>query len=126
MFEGRRQPLLSRAAFFRRLMWGGVAGLAILLASLGLGMIGYHVFEKLSWLDAFANPAMILSGMGPLVPLQTGAGKVFAGCYALFSGVAFLTTIGLFFAPILHRFLHKFHLQTEAAEQRESRRDSRK
>jgi hypothetical protein len=87
-------------------------------------MAGYHVFEKLSWLDAFVNAAMILSGMGPLGPLQTAAGKLFAGCYALFSGLAFITTIGVVFAPVFHRFLHKFHLETEP-EKKPSERPSR-
>ena len=81
-----------------------------MLASLGLGMAGYHYLEKLAWLDAFVNAALILSGMGPLAPLQTPAGKLFAGCYALFSGLAFITTMGVVFAPVFHRFIHKFHL----------------
>jgi hypothetical protein len=112
MYEHHTTPLLPRRAFFARLARSFVLGSLILGGSLGLGMIGYHVFEKLPWLDAFANAAMILSGMGPLVPLQTSAGKLFAGCYALFSGLAFITSIGVVFAPVIHRFLHKFHLQS--------------
>ena len=77
-------------------------------------MAGYHFLEKLDWLDAFVNAAMILSGMGPLAPIQTSAGKVFAGCYALFSGLAFITTLGVVFAPVYHRFLHRFHLEEQA------------
>lgn len=80
--------------------------------ALGIGMMGYHVFESMGWVDSFANASMILSGMGPLGELKTTAGKIFAGCYALFSGVAFLTSIGVVFAPVFHRFLHKFHLET--------------
>ena len=75
-------------------------------------MVGYHLFEKMSWLDAFANAAMILSGMGPLAPVQTAAGKLFAGCYALFSGLAFITSVGVVFAPMFHRFIHNFHLES--------------
>ncbi|MGD0253927.1 MAG: hypothetical protein ABSC01_14675 [Verrucomicrobiota bacterium] len=77
----------------------------------GIGMVGYRAFEPMSWVDAFVNAAMILSGMGPVSSLQTDAGKIFAGCYALFSGLAFLTSIGIVFAPAFHRFLHKFHVE---------------
>ena len=84
--------------------------LALILVSLGIGMAGYHGFEKLSWLDSFENAAMILSGMGPVSPVNTDAGKFFAGCYALYSGLALVSTVALIFAPIFHRFLHKFHL----------------
>src|SRR5258706_6580397 len=109
MFEHRKQSLLPLRGFYFRLARGAVIGLAIILTSLGIGMAGYHLFKKMPWLDAFSNAAMILSGMGPLVPLQTDAGKLFAGCYALFSGLAFITSIGVAFAPMFHRFLHKFH-----------------
>jgi len=74
-------------------------------------MLGYHLFEHLSWLDAFTSAAMILSGMGPLEPLHTVTGKLFAGCYALFSGLLFITVAGIVLAPIAHRLLHKFHLE---------------
>ncbi len=84
-------------------------------------MIGYRSLERMPWVDAFVNAAMILSGMGPVGPLQTDAGKLFAGCYALFSGLAFVTALGLIFAPLFHRFLHKFHLETpEPKEPRKS------
>ncbi|SRR6266699_756324 len=111
MFEHRRQALVSTRIFYARLARAGALGVAIILASLALGMAGYHFLEKLSWLDAFVNAAMILSGMGPLAQIQTAAGKVFAGCYALFSGITFLTSIGVVFAPVFHRFLHRFHLE---------------
>lgn len=76
-------------------------------------MAGYHFTEHQPWLDAFANAAMILSGMGPLAPLQTAAGKFFAGCYAMFSGLVFITAAGIILAPVGHRLLHKFHLETK-------------
>ena len=88
----------------------------VIAVSLGIGMIGYHVFEKLPWIDAFLNAAMILSGMGPVATLQTDAGKIFAGCYALFSGLALIAILGIIFAPVVHRFLHKFHLEDEASD----------
>lgn len=115
MFEHRRQPLLPRRVFYARLARGGLLGLTIIFASLIVGMAGYHYFESQPWLDAFVNASMILSGMGPVNPLQTSAGKLFAGCYALFSGIAFLTSVGVVFAPIFHRFLHKFHLEKPAS-----------
>ena len=116
MFESRKKPLLPRRAFYRRLAGSLALAAAIVLASLGLGMVGYHGFEKLSWLDAFLNAAMILSGMGPVAPMQTPAGKLFAGCYALFSGLALISTLAVIIAPIFHRFLHKFHLEAESRD----------
>ena len=121
MYEHRTSPLLSRRRFYRRVARSvGFASL-IIGASLVVGMAGYHCFEKFSWLDSFANASMILSGMGPLSPVQTNAGKVFAGCYALFSGVAFLTSIGVVFAPVAHRLLHKFHLESHKEAKRGER-----
>jgi len=111
MFEHRTRPLLPRRQFYGRLARSLRIGIAIIAVSLGIGMVGYRVFEHFSWLDAFANASMILSGMGPLDPLKTPAGRIFAGCYALFSGVAFLSSIAVVFAPVFHRFIHKFHLE---------------
>ena len=117
MYEHLKSPLLSRPAFFTRLARHAAIGLALIAVSLGIGMLGYAHFENLSWIDAFANAAMILSGMGPLTtPMQSNSGKLFAGCYALFSGLAFITITGIAFAPVVHRFLHKFHLETGAAK----------
>jgi hypothetical protein len=112
MFEHRSKPLLARQKFYHRLARSAALGVSVLVVGLFIGMAGYHVFEHLGWVDAFSNAAMILSGMGPLGELKTTGGKIFAGCYALFSGVAFLTSIGMVFAPIYHRFLHKFHMET--------------
>jgi len=114
MFEHRTKPLLPRKEYYRRLMQHAVLGILVITVSLGIGMTGYHVFEKLPWVDAFVNAAMILSGMGPVATLQTDGGKIFAGCYALFSGIALITILGIIFATVIHRFLHKFHLEDEA------------
>jgi len=109
-------PLMPRQKFLSRVkLHGGIAGVA-LFTNLGVGMLGYHVFEKLGWVDAFANAAMILSGMGPLAPINTEAGKLFIGSYAIFSGVVFLTTVGFFLTPIVHRLLHRLHLESAAAQ----------
>jgi hypothetical protein len=113
MFEHRKAPLLPRQAFFARLARSVGLGLVMIAVSLGIGMMGYHTFENMPWVDAFANAAMILSGMGPLTTLQTSSGKLFSGFYALFSGLVFIVIIGLVFAPVVHRFLHKFHLESD-------------
>jgi len=113
MFESRHAPLLPRRDFYARLGRYALIAIGMLAACLTIGMAGYHFLEKLPWLDAYANAAMILSGMGPLDPLRTSAGKLFAGAYALFSGVAFLSTVGVLLAPVAHRLLHKFHLESK-------------
>jgi len=120
MFERRRQPLASRPLFYRRLARSLALAIAIVLTSLAFGMAGYHFLEGIPWLDAFLNASMILSGMGPVASLQTAAGKFFAGCYALFSGLALITVIGVVFAPIFHRFLHKFHMEDESAQRKKA------
>lgn len=112
-FETRHQPLLSREAFAWRLLRNFGASAALIAISLLGGMIGYRYFEGMEWIDAFANASMILSGMGPLSPLQTPGGKIFAGCYALYSGLALILATGLLIAPVAHRLLHRFHLATE-------------
>jgi hypothetical protein len=76
-------------------------------------MVGYHYSEGLSWIDAFANASMILSGMGPLDPPKTWDGKVFAGCYALYSGLVVILAAGILFTPVVHRMLHKFHMDDD-------------
>ena len=79
-------------------------------------MVGYAFLEGMGWIDAFANASMILSGMGPLTPLQTTGGKVFAGFYALFSGLVLIVATGLLLAPVLHRMLHEFHVEADEKE----------
>jgi len=113
MDEIKNTPLLPRRIFVRRVSRLALKGLVVLMASLGVGMVGYHYFEGVGWVDAYVDAAMILSGMGPLGELHTTGGKIFAGTYALFSGVVLLTTIGVFLAPIVHRLFHRFHLANE-------------
>jgi small-conductance mechanosensitive channel len=95
--------------FVRNLVFGSL----IIFLSLFLGMLGYRYLENLTWLDAFLNAAMILAGMGPVDTLHSSAGKLFAGCYALFSGVIFLVVIGVTFAPVIHWCLVRFHMQNK-------------
>jgi hypothetical protein len=82
---------------------------ALVLGSIGIGMLGYMQFEGLAWRDAFLNAAMLLGGMGPVDPPHTDAGKVFAGLFALYAGLVFIVTAALLFSPLLHRVLHRFH-----------------
>ncbi len=113
MLEHHRQQLRSRKEFLgRQLRYTGFS-LLILGFSIGIGVLGYHHYGKLPWIDSFLNASMILTGMGPVDKMETEAGKLFSSFYALFSGISFLTFVGVLFAPIYHRFLHKFHLDIE-------------
>ena len=110
-FEHKSDELLSPKKFIRRqLRFGGYAALIIII-SLLIGVVGYHVTGALGWMDSLLNASMILTGMGPVNVMTTASAKLFASCYALYSGVAFLTTISVFLAPILHRILHSLHLE---------------
>jgi len=111
VFEPKNKPLLPRRSYYARLARSAAIGLLVIVIALGAGMFGYHHFEDMPWIDAFANAAMILSGMGPLTALTTTNGKLFAGFYALFSGLVFVVVMGIVFAPVVHRFMHRFHLE---------------
>jgi hypothetical protein len=112
-FEHRHQPLASRRLYYRRVGRYLALSMAIILGSLAIGILGYHLTEGFSWLDSLLNASMILGGMGPVNPVQTTAGKVFASFYALFSGMVLLVAVGVLIAPVFHRFLHRFHLELE-------------
>lgn len=115
-FEHHNQPLLPRKDFYIRQVKHFLVVLAIIGGSLLWGMLGYHFIENMPWVDAFLNTAMLLGGMGPVDQLHTSAGKVFAGIYALYSGIVFLIIAGVLFAPLFHRMLHRFHLDMEEKE----------
>ena len=115
-FEHKGSPLASRKKFRARVLGAAMVALAFVAATLGVGMVGFHWIENLSWLDAFHQAAMLLSGMGPVVNVTTTAGKLFDGFYAIFCGIALLGVTGILFAPVIHRVLHRFHL--EDAEER--------
>ncbi len=116
-FERRSQPLLARRLWWRRVFVSAIiAGLLIALA-LGIGIVGYHYLGGLRWIDAVLDASMILSGMGPMSPLTTDTGKLFAAVYALFSGLAFIGTTGILLAPWAHRLLHLFHADADAADE---------
>ena len=113
MFEHHSEQLASPSVFARRLLRYGLATAWIILFSLGVGIAGYHYLESLSWIDSLLNASMILGGMGPVNPLQTNAGKIFASFYALYSGIILLASVGVLAAPVFHRLLHRFHLEVE-------------
>jgi hypothetical protein len=108
-YERRGERPLSHKAFLRRLLKHFAAGGLVILGSLVGGMAGYAYFERLSWLDAFLNTAMLLGGMGPVDLPATSMGKLFAGVYALYAGLVFVVATGIALAPVVHRILHRFH-----------------
>jgi len=118
MFEQRREDLLSRSAFLLRM--GRSFGITLLVVgfSLAIGSAGYHYFEDIGWVDSMLNAAMILTGMGPVDQMQTTGGKLFAMLYALYSGLAFVTIMAIMLAPMMHRWLHHFHLEDEDEDDR--------
>ena len=106
-----RPRLPSRAVFYRRVRKSALAATLLIGGSLGIGVLGYHLLAGLGWLDSLLNASMILTGMGPVDRMATPAAKIFASAYALFSGVAFLTSTAVLLAPAVHRFLHRFHIE---------------
>jgi hypothetical protein len=115
-FEHRAQRVVSPRRFFIRLAHSGIIAIGIIVISLYVGMLGYHSYEKLSWIDAFLNASMLLGGMGPVNPPLTDAGKIFAGLYALYCGLAVILVAGVILAPVAHRILHRFHVDTDREE----------
>lgn len=109
MYETRHQPLLSRAAFMRRVLGHLSVSIALLVFSLAIGILGYHSLENLGLTDAFLNAAMLLGGMGPVDLPHTEGGKIFAALYALYAGIVFLLVSAVLVAPFVHRLLHHLH-----------------
>ena len=120
MYEHRRAPLLPRRLFLVRVAKHVLVSAVVVFGVLGIGMAGYHWLERLSWLDAYLNAAMILGGMGPVAELHTSAGKLFAGSYALFAGIVFLVCVGVVIAPLAHRVMHRFHMADDPEEKKPS------
>ncbi len=114
VYERHHEKLAPRAVFLRRVARSSLLSLAVVFGALSLGVCGYRFIEGLPLVDALLNASMILGGMGPVAELRTTAGKLFASFYALFSGLVFITVSGLLLAPVVHRFLHKFHLETDS------------
>lgn len=111
MYEHKRKPLAPTHVFYRRIFSNILIATGVLLVCLLIGVAGYHYFANIPWLDSLHNASMILSGMGPVVEIKTVSGKWFSSAYALFSGVVFITNIGIILAPALHRLFHKLNLE---------------
>jgi hypothetical protein len=109
MYESKKRLPLSRSLFLMRMLNHLIAAFVLLFLSLMLGITGYVIFEHLSFIDAFLNASMLLGGMGPVNMPVTAGGKLFAGFYALYSGLVFILSAAVIFTPVLHRVLHKFH-----------------
>src|SRR5690242_11029383 len=113
IFEGRGEPLISTRAFALRLARSLALTASIAAVSLLLGAAGYRLAGDLPWVDAFLNASMILTGMGPVDHMTTTSGKLFAAGYALYSGIAFISMVGVLVVPIIHRIVHRFHVDTD-------------
>jgi hypothetical protein len=113
VYEHRSARVLRRRKFLVRFAQHTGFAFCIILGSLYIGVLGYREFESMSWTDALLNASMILGGMGPVDPLKTETGKLFASAYALYSGVVFLTTTAIVMAPLAHRLLHQFHAESQ-------------
>jgi hypothetical protein len=111
MLERKHEKIVPVSVFAKRLL--AYVGFAILLilAALGVGIAGYHWIAGFSWIDSLLNASMILGGMGPVNLLPNAGAKVFASIYALFSGLMFIAVMGIIFTPIMHRIIHKFHVE---------------
>ena len=111
LYENRAQPLLPRRLFLHRLGRHFLLVLGLVVVSLLIGMLGYHLLAGFSWIDAFLNASMLLGGMGPVGEIATNSGKIFAGLYALYAGLVLIAASAVLLAPVLHRLLHRLHLE---------------
>ena len=111
MYEHKKQPLATTKTYYKRIGRSVLLALVVLFVSLLIGIVGYHYTTGMTWLDALLNASMILSGMGPVDTITQASGKWFASFYALFSGVVFITNIGLILAPAIHRIMHRLHVE---------------
>lgn len=108
--------LPHKSHFYTKLFKSIIIGTLFLLLSLGIGVIGYHYYFNIPWLDSLVNASMILTGMGPVDRAETAGAKLFSSVYAIYSGVAFLTSVAVIFGPVVHRFLHQFKIDVEEEE----------
>ncbi len=118
MFETKYQPLAPRKKFFLRLFLTFLIGACIIATAVLIGTVGYRLTEHLEWIDAFVNASLTLSTMGMSTPPTTHAGKLFSAFYALFSGLMFVTIMGVIFSPVVHRCIHRFHLEYDNSRRR--------
>lgn len=113
MYETRKQKLAPLHVFYKRVLRNLFVVCILLGVCLAIGIFGYHYIANIKWIDALHNASMILSGMGPVVTIDNNAGKLFSSFYALFSGVAFITNIGILLTPLAHRLYHRLHVDEE-------------
>lgn len=108
-FEHHSEPVISSKQFLTRIMRQAFRASVLIILALAIGILGYHYFESLPWLDSLLNASMILGGMGPVDSITTTAGKIFASAYAIFCGLIFIGLIAILLVPVFHRLIHKFH-----------------
>jgi hypothetical protein len=125
-YEHKGEPVVSREVFLRRLGRNALVALSIIGVSLIAGIFGYRTLEGMAWIDAFLESAMLLGGMGPIHAPMTPAGKIFAGVYALYSGILVIGTAGIILAPIFHRVLHSLHVEDDEDEKKDEKTTTRK
>lgn len=107
----KNKNILAPKEFAKRVLKYGVYSILLLVISISIGILGYHFIGNLGWIDSIYNASMILTGMGPVNEMITNSAKLFASVYALFSGVIFLSTVAIFFAPFAHRLMHLLHIE---------------
>jgi hypothetical protein len=113
MYEHRKQPLAPKSTVYQLILKNILLALLIMAVCLVIGVLGYHYTADIPWLDALHNASMILSGMGPVVEINSSGGKWFSSAYALFSGIVFITNVGVILAPAVHRIIHRLHMEEE-------------
>jgi len=109
LFESHDEPIAPFRVFVKRLVVSICLGIVVIISGLAIGIAGLSHFENINFNDAFLNSALILADMGPAHPPLSEAGKIFVGIYSLFSGLVFVSIVGVIFAPVIHRFFHEFH-----------------
>jgi hypothetical protein len=124
-YENKREPVVSREVFLRRLGRNALVALSIIAVSLVVGVVGYRTLEGMEWIDAFLESAMLLGGMGPIHAPETVAGKLFAAIYALYAGILVIGTAGIILAPILHRLLHSLHVEDDDDERKDEKQTAK-
>lgn len=113
MYEHKKQQVVPITTFYQRVLKNILIAVIVMAVCLIIGIMGYHYTADIGWLDSLHNASMILSGMGPVVEIKSESGKWFSSAYALFSGVVFITNIGIILAPAIHRLLHRLNVEEE-------------
>ena len=110
MYERKQDQLAPRSVFIKRIIVSLVIALGIIAVALLIGIAGYHYIAGFNWIDSLLEASMILGGMGPIKELPNDSAKIFASIYALFSGLIFIGVMGVVLSPVVHRIMHKFHV----------------